>query len=577
MAKRIVIIGGVALGPKAACRARRLDPEAEIVLVDKADIISYGGCGIPYYVSGDVSDSKELRSTVYHVERDPAFFKKFKGFEARINTECLAIDRKAKTVRLRDNASGREEDLSYDTLVLATGATPFVPPVPGTDLPGVRTIADLHDADAVLSQVRSGKVNRAVVVGAGAIGLEMAESLADLWGVETTVVEMAPQVLPQALGRDMAMLCQRELERNEVTVLTSETVTEVLGDENGVTGIKTKGAGDLPCDLVIFASGVRPNAALAREAGLATGPFGGILVDRRMRTSDPGIYAGGDCVEVPNQISGHTMHLPLGSLANRQGRVVGTNIVGGRAEFPGAVGTFIIKLFERAAGKAGLTIDQARQADFDPVHALVTMADRAHFYPTQTWMYLKLVADRATGRVLGVECFGENGDAVKARVDAVAALLPHKPGVEDISNLEVGYAPPYASAMDIVNACANALENVLAGRNTPMDAEEFLEKFHKGEIQALDVRPEGPPSRACSEAFGSCWTAIPQEDLAGRLDEVPEGEDKPLAIICNSGLRSYESQCYLTSEGRNAPHVQGGWLMLSCFEPGFLESGKKSG
>jgi NADPH-dependent 2,4-dienoyl-CoA reductase/sulfur reductase-like enzyme/rhodanese-related sulfurtransferase len=569
MGRRIVIIGAVALGPKVACRARRLDPDADILLVDRDDLISYGGCGIPYYVSDDVSDLVQLRKTTYDAVRDEAFFRDYKRVRVKVRTEATAIDRRARTVTLRNLDSGAEELAPYDALVLGTGSIPFVPPVQGASLKGVFSVANLHDARAVKALLLSGKIGSAVVVGAGPIGLEMAEGMADLWGVATTVVEMAPQILPQSLGPDMARLAQNELERREVRVLTGDRLLGVLDGGSGqVTGVSMEKAGEIPCQLVIFATGVRPNATLARDAGLALGPAGGVLVDDRMRTSDPNVYAGGDCVELRNLVSGESVHVPLGSLANRQGRVIGTNVTGGHARFTGTVGTFCIKLFGIGVARAGLTEAQARAAGFDPVCGLMGMSDRAHFYPTEKMMFLKLIADRRTRKILGIEALGENGDAVKARVDAVAALLPHGPTTEDVSNLEVGYSPPYASAMDILNACANTLENILDGRNTPMSAGQFLEQFKKGELTVVDIRaPE--TARPGQAKYGARWVSIPLDTLSERWAEVPR--DRDAVLLCSSGLRSYESQRILSAKGIELPHVQGGWFLLRGLDPGLLE------
>lgn len=567
MGKKIVVIGAVALGPKVACRARRLDPEAEILLIDRDDVISYGGCGIPYYVSGDVTDRKALLSTIFHVVRDPDFFNVYKRVTVRVRTEVLSIDRRAKTVRLKNLDTGAEEDVAYDTLVLATGSTPFVPPVPGAQLGRCLPMANMHQADMVKGLIESGKVGSAVVVGAGAIGIEMCEALSDLWGIETTLVEMTPQVLPQAFGPDFARIVQHELERAGVKVLTGDTLLEVLDDGTGnVRGVVTKNAGEIPCDLVLFAAGARPNSGLARAAGLAVGQFGGVLVDSRMRTSDPNIYAGGDCVEIKNLVSGQNAHLPLGSMANRQGRVIGTNVAGGHARFDGAVGTFVIKVFELGAARAGLTELQAKAAGFDPAYAIIPTTDRAHFFPGAKMLYLKLIADRKSRRVLGIEAICENGDAAKARVDAVAAILPFHPTVDQISNLEVAYAPPFAQAMDVLNATANALDNILDGRSKGIGVEEFLERFRKGEFTVVDTRL-ARGAKACAEKYPGRWLSFPQEDIPGRLDDLPEGDD--VVLFCNSGMRSYDSHCFLASKGRDLPHVHGGWLMLKCFDPDF--------
>jgi NADPH-dependent 2,4-dienoyl-CoA reductase/sulfur reductase-like enzyme/rhodanese-related sulfurtransferase len=574
MGKRIVIIGAVALGPKVACRARRLDPDADILLVDRDDLISYGGCGIPYYVGDEVGELDQLRKTTYDAVRDEAFFRDYKRITVKTRVEAISIDRGSRTVTLRHLDGGAEDVVPYDTLVLATGASPFVPPVPGISLAGVLTVANLHDAQAAKALMKSGKVGSAVIVGAGGIGLEMAEGMADLWGIETTVVEMMPQILPQALGPDMAQIAQNELEQREVRIVTGDRLLEVLDDGAGrASGVLMEKAGRIPCQLVILATGFRPNSALAREAGLALGPHGGVLVDDRMRTSDPRIYAGGDCVELRNLVSGESVYAPLGSLANRQGRVIGTNLAGGNARFTGTVGTFCIKVFGLGVARAGLTSAQARAAGFDPVDALMGMSDRAHFYPAEKMMFLKLIADRRTRKILGVEAVGENLDAVKARVDAVAALLPAGPSTEEVSNLEVSYSPPFASAMDILNACANTLENILDGRNKPMSAEEFLDRFKSGELTVVDIRAPGT-AKAGQAKHGQRWVNIPLDALSQRWAEVPR--DRNAVLFCSSGLRSYESQRILSAKGIDLPHVQGGWFVLRCLDPELLGEEKKA-
>ncbi len=564
MPKKIVIIGAVALGPKVACRARRMDPDAEILMLDKDSNISYGGCGIPYYVSGDIPDVKELSSTIYHATRDESFFRSTKRVEVRTNVEALAIDRKNKTVRVHDIKTGTVEDIPYDILVLGTGSTAVIPPIPGADLPGVTAISNLHHAVEIKNKIAKGEVESAVVVGGGAIGLEMAEALTVLWGVKTTLVEMQEQLLPVAVGPDLAGIIRRYLEKNEVKVLTGDCVSKIIGNQkSGVTGVET-GAGFIPCQLIIFAIGVRPNTHLAREAGLAIGSFGGILVDRRMRTSDPNIFAGGDCVEVQHQITGQRVILPLGSLANRQGRVIGTNVSGGNEQWRGAVGTLCLKAFDLGIARAGLTTAQAIGAGFDAVDALIAGSDKAHFYPGHKPMFIRLIADRKTRRVLGIEAVSENGDAVKARVDAVAALLSHGVCVDEISNLEVGYAPPFASAMDIVNAAANALENVLDDRGEAINVLEFLDQLDSPDLRVLDVRTRIEAEPYVNK-YGKRWQNIPLDELQERLGEIPT--DEPLIVICSSGVRSFEAQVLLRQKGiANVKNVQGGTALVELLK-----------
>ena len=568
MAKRIVIVGAVALGPKAASRIKRIAPSCEVILIDRDDLISYGGCGIPYYIGGDVSDLEALYSTSAHVLRDMDYFQNVKGVKTLIRTEAIAIDRRNKKLKIRNLDDGKEKEIDYDKLVLATGATPVVPPLPGVDLPGVCTISNLHHAKAIKDMVSQGKITRAVIVGGGAIGIEMAEALTDLWGVETTLIEMMDQLLPTALGNDMALPLKKHMEKNGVRVLLGERVNKILGNStNGVQAVETSN-GEIPCELVILSVGIRPNSSMAKEAGLATGMFGGILVDKRLRTSDPNIYAGGDCVEIPHLVSGHNLPMPLGSLANRQGRVIGTNIAGGSDCFNGTVGTFCLKTFELGIARAGLTVKQAQESGFDPVHTVVVQADRAHFYPDMQLMYIKLIADRKTKRVLGIEAAGLQIDAVKSRVDAVAVLLGQGVGLDEIATLEVGYAPPFASAMDIINNAANSLDNIIAGYQIPIDVIDFLKEFKENNAQVLDVRS---PVQAGPfvEKYGQQWLNIDQGELQARIAEIPR--DKPLLLVCGSGPRSYEAQLIMRSQGINndTKNIQGGIGMIQFSDPDF--------
>ncbi len=562
MEKEVIIIGAVALGPKVACRIKRLCPETKVTLIDKDDYISYGGCGIPYYLSGEVSELSGLYSTSAHVPRDKAYFENVKDVEVRIKTEVVSIDRKKKTVRVRNLLNEQEETLKFDKLVLATGAKPVILPIPGSDLPGVTVVSNLHHAKEIKDMISKGEVENAVVVGGGAIGIEIAEALSDLWGIETTLVEMMDQLLPTAVGKDIALPIKNHVEEHDVKVLLSERVIKIIGDqESGVEAVETSNS-KIPCSLVVFAAGVRPDTKLARDAGLAIGNSGGILVDDCLRTSDPDIYAGGDCIETRHLVSGQNTHLPLGSLANRQGRVIGTNLSGKTcSQFKGGVGTFCIKIFDLSIAKTGLTVKQAEAAGFDAVYSVVTQPDRAHFYPTQELMFMKLIADRKTRRVLGAEAFGPNGDAVKARIDAIAPLLQYKADLSEISNLEIAYAPPFASAMDIVNNAANSLDNIIDGSHEPIDVIDFLSDFKNTKAKVLDVRSHvqaGP----FVEKYGDKWLNVDQGELVNRLDEIPK--DEPLYLICGSGPRSYEAQLILRARGinKNTKNVQGGIGML---------------
>jgi rhodanese-related sulfurtransferase len=320
--------------------------------------------------------------------------------------------------------------------------------------------------------------------------------------------------------------------------------------------------------IVVLAAGVRPNADLAKRAGISVGMSGGIIVDRRMRTSDPNIYAGGDCVEIRNLISGENMLMALGSLANRQGRVIATNINGGQSHFRGTVGTFCLKVFDLGVAKAGLTYRQAKETGFDPVYGVVAQADHAHFYPSSEMIYISLLADRKSRKILGIEAAGKNGDAVKARVDSLAVLLRHGADVEEVCGLEVGYAPPFASAMDVINNAGNALDNILSMQNRPVDAADFLVEFAKGEIKVLDVRgaKEAAPF---VKKYGDRWINIPQAELRSRVESI--SADDSFFLLCDTGPRSYEAQVFLSSKGiENTKNIQGGYAMIKVLDPEFV-------
>ncbi len=568
MVKKVVIIGAVALGPKVACRLRRLDPQMEITLIDRDALISYGGCGIPYYVGGDINDIEDLYTTTSHAIRDRAFFETCKGINVLTRVEAREIRRREKQVKVCHLETGKEEILDYDKLVLATGAGAVRPPFPGADLPKVFTVSNLHDAKSLKTLMSTGKVSKAVVVGAGAIGLEITEALTDLWGIETTLVEMEDQVLPTLLGKCIARVAAGELRRRGVELLLETRVMEVSENlETGKLAVKTSRK-SLEVDIVVLAAGVRPNTLLAREAGLALGTSGGISVDQRMRTSDPNIYAGGDCVEVRNLISGENMLMALGSLANRQGRIIATNISGGQSHFKGAVGTFCLKLFDLGISKAGLTYRQAKLAGFDPVYGVVSQADHAHFYPNSELIYITLLADRKSRKILGIEAAGKNGDAVKSRVDPIAVLLSHGLCVDEVCSLEIGYAPPYASAMDVINNAGNALDNILTCQNRPIDAADFLEEFAHKTTKVIDIRGE-KESAPFKAKYGARWVNIPQDQLRRRYVEIPGNE--PLFLICDTGPRSYEAQVFLTSKGiANTRNIQGGFAMIKVTDPNFI-------
>jgi NADPH-dependent 2,4-dienoyl-CoA reductase/sulfur reductase-like enzyme/rhodanese-related sulfurtransferase len=560
MSEKIVVIGGVAAGPKTACRVKRLLPDAEVVVIDQDSLVSYGGCGIPYFVSGDVSDEKELRSTSFHVVRDEDFFSQAKGVTMLTRTRALAIDRQAKTVRVEQLDTGETNELPYDKLVLATGSVPNRLQIPGADLEGVYVVNDMHRAIAIKNDLARGKVSKAVVIGGGAIGLEMAESLADLWGIETTVLEYMDQLLPRIVDPPFAAMLEKHLRDNNVTVYTGESATGLESDAAGRVCRVTTPKRSIDADLVIMSVGVRPRTDLAREAGLLVSPQGGIVVNNRMQTSDPVVYAAGDCVEISNQVSGMKNNAPMGSLANRQGRVVADNIAGIPSQFEGWVGSFIMKAFECCIGGTGLSCMSAKGLGYDAAVAITAQSDRAHFFPTQAVILLQMVFDKTSRKVLGLQGFGPMNDSVLARINGAAGLIAKGAYIEDFSNLELAYAPPFSTAVDALNATANVADNLAAGRLRTLSIEDFLEWMAKPQAKpawvALDIRHPKEAAEFVQKFGADLWKDIPYVNVRARYKELPH--DKTLIIICDAGTRSSEVQVFLDSVGRGNNLVLGG-------------------
>lgn len=565
MSQHVVVIGGVALGPKAACRFKRLEPGSTVTMVDQSSLISYGGCGIPYYVSGEVSEARELCTTSFHMVRDQEFFREIKGVDVKTLTRATRIDRENKCVHLQDVPTGEESVVEYDKLVIATGASPRKLGLPGEDLKGVSYVCNPDDATRIREGLSKGEVGNAVIIGAGFIGLEMAEAFADLWGVEVSVVEITDQIMPRLVSPALATMGQRHMEENGVTFYFGETVKSIEGEDGHVTRVVTSKR-TLDADAVIVAAGVVPNSDIAKEAGLNVHERGGVFVDEHMRTNDPDIYAGGDCVIVKNLITDGPAFLPLGSLANRQGRVIGTNLAGGDASIDGVIGSFVVKLFETSMAGTGLSLDAAKAAGFDAVSVLLIQLDRAHFYPTKDLMTLEMIVEKGTRRVLGVQGFGNAGDAMVGRINAVAAILKSAPTLDDFSNMELAYSPPFAAAMDILNSLANLADNVLRGINRSVGPDSFKEMWDQRDecdYYFLDCREE---ANAVEELARNPehWHNVPQGKIYERLDEIPK--DKPVVLLCNTGARSYEAQIMLTDRGyKDVLNVYGGMAVIKKY------------
>jgi NADPH-dependent 2,4-dienoyl-CoA reductase/sulfur reductase-like enzyme/rhodanese-related sulfurtransferase len=550
---KVVIIGGVATGPKAAARLRRLNPEAEITVLERGKVLSYAGCGMPYYVSGDVDDWRSLYATPAGIPRDSVFFRNVKNVNVLDRTLARLIDRKNKMVDIVNVESGESRTIPYDKLVLATGGEPIPLPIEGVGLNKVFRLWQPEDAIAMREVVAAGDLKTAVIIGGGLIGIEMTEALSR-WGLHVTVVEMMPHILPGLLDEEVAAYLARYVRSQGVDILTGSRVTQMVGnDEGNVTKVITSDT-EIQSDIVIIAIGVRPNTKLAKEAGLEIGKTGGIAVNEYLQTGDPDIYAGGDCVESTQLMTGQKVFIPLGSTANKHGRIIANNIMGYMETFKGVLGTGVVKVFDYNVGKTGLTEGQAREAGFDVVTTLSPATDNAHYYPTHKRLLLKLIADRKTKKILGMQAVGL-GETVK-RVDVVATALAFGATVDDLPALDLGYAPPYSTAVDVAAHAANILRNKISGiarAVTPMDVKSKIDRGD--DFVWLDVRT--PAEYKKERIEHSRIKLIPLGMLRQHLNELPRG--KEIITFCKFSLRGYEAQTILDGEGyKDVKFMDGG-------------------
>ena len=538
---KIVIVGGVAGGASAAARARRLSEDAEIIMVERGPDVSFANCGLPYYIGETITDRNKLLVTT------PQRLHERFNLDVRVKSNVESIDRAAKIVRIRNLQTAQEYEEAYDKLILAPGAAPLRPPIPGIDQPGIFTLRNLQDMDRIKSQIDAG-VKQAVVVGAGLIGLELVENLVGL-GIETTVVELQDQVLPP-LDKEMTTPLAEVLTERGVTLLTGEAAEGFESAADGLT-VQLKSGRVLPAQLVALGIGVRPENGLAVAAGLDVGPRGGIQVNDQLQTSDPDIYAVGDAIEVTDFVSGDPTQIPLAGPANRQGRIAADNIFGRSSSYRGTQGTAILGLFGKTAAMTGASEKTLQRAGRPYRTVVIHPANHASYYPGAESMTLKLTFDLKSGKVLGAQ--GVGGAGVDKRIDVLAVAIQAGMTVYDLEEMELAYSPQFGSAKDPVNMAGFVAAGLLRGDHPQIDAASLRELEQKKPHGLLDVRTRN--EFEAGHISGSIH--IPVDELRNRIGELPR--DQEIIAYCKVGQRGYIATRILMQSGFEVRNLSGGY------------------
>ena len=552
---KIVIVGGVAGGASAAARLRRLDETAQILIFERSGFISYANCGLPYYIGGVITEKKDLT-----LQTPESFWSRFR-IDALVHHEVLRVDRKNKTVAVKNLVTGRIYEESYDKLILSPGARPIRPELPGIDSERVYTLRTVEDTVKIRESVEKQQVRSAVIIGGGFIGVEMAENLQRL-GIEVSLVEKLPQLLGQ-FDADMVIFLHAHIREKGVQLHLGRSVERFLEEDGGIS-VCIDGGEKLFADIAIAAIGVLPESTLAAEAGLTLGMKNSIAVNEYMQTSDPDIYAVGDAAEITHRITGQKTVMALAGPANRQARIAADHICGIQRPYMGAAGTSVLKIFDMTAASAGLNERAARAAGIEYEKVILSPVSHAAYYPGGKVMTLKLLFEK-NGRILGAQIVGFDG--VDKRIDVLAAAMQAKLKATDLCDLDLAYAPPYSSAKDPVNMAGFVAENVLSGKVKQFFYEEALSLPRDGSVTLLDTRTEAEYSRGHAEGFD---INIPVDRLRERLEEIDK--TKPVYVMCQSGLRSYIACRILTQNGFNCYNFAGGYRVYHSIRSQEAES-----
>lgn len=539
---KVVIVGGVAGGATAAARIRRLDEQAEIFVFERSGYISYANCGLPYYIGGVIENPQQLT-----LQTPESFFSRFR-VHMKVHYEVTAIHPERKTVSVKKLESGEIFEESYDKLLLSPGAKPTQPRLPGVGIDKLFTLRTVEDTFRIKEYINNNHPKSAVLAGGGFISLELAENLREL-GMDVTIVQR-PKQLMNPFDSDMASFIHSEMRRHGIKLALGHTVEGFVEKEDGVE-VLLKEEPSLCADMVVLAIGVTPDTYLAGEAGLELGIKGSILVNDRMETSIPDIYAVGDAVQVKHYVTGQEALISLAGPANRQGRIAADNICGGDSRYPGSQGSSVIKVFDMTAASTGLNETNAKKAGLDVDKVILSPMSHAGYYPGGRLMTMKVVFEKETYRLLGSQIVGYEG--VDKRIDVLATAIHTGMKATELKDLDLAYAPPYSSAKDPVNMAGFMIDNLADGILKQFHLEDLASLPHDGSVTLLDARTVGEYRRGHIDGFVN----IPVDELRERLGEIEAG--KPVYVICQSGLRSYIACRILAGNGFDCYNFSGGF------------------
>ena len=539
---KVVIIGGVAGGATAAARIRRLNEQAEIIVFERSGYISYANCGLPYYIGDTITDPEALT-----LQTPESFFSRFQ-ITMKVRHEVTAIHAERNVVSVKNLETGAEFEERYDKLLLSPGANPSLPPVPGTDIDRLFTLRTVEDTFRIKDYINKKKPRSVILAGGGFISLELAENLRHL-GMEVTIIQR-PKQLMNPFDEDMASFIHSEMRSHGIRLLLGHTVEGFEETENGVR-VLLKEEAPLSADMAVLAIGVSPDTRLAEMAGLKLGIKNSIIVNERMETSVPNIFAVGDAVQVKHFVSGGDSLISLAGPANKQGRIAADNICGKDSRYSGSQGSSIIKVFNMTAAVTGLNEKSAKKAGLSVDKVILSPMSHAGYYPGGKVMTMKVVFEKETYRLLGAQIVGYEG--VDKRIDVLATAIRAGMKATDLNELDLAYAPPYSSAKDPVNMVGFMIENIASGQLKQFHLEDINDLPLDGSVTLLDTRTEGEFSRGHVTGFIN----IPVDQLRENLNKLPK--DKPVYVMCQSGLRSYIACCILKGEGYDAYNFSGGY------------------